>query len=107
MDSLQSLEERVLLAVQTIRQLREENARLKEEGVRREEELTAVTRQRDELREKWEGLKNLAKENEILKTKQDEIRARVEQLIAKLDALEKEWAEGEGGQTELLAEGEG
>jgi FtsZ-binding cell division protein ZapB len=103
MDSLDHLEERVMLAVQTIRILQDERAKLKAEMAQTHRDLeTARGREADAARQ-VEELKNLAKENELLKTKHDEIRARVEQLVAKLEKFEREVAEGDAAQGDLLA----
>lgn len=110
LESLNLLEEKVMLAVQTIRQLREEKERLKTQLAQQLNALQAATKERDALKMEVERLSKLNDENEKLRRRQDEIRARVEQIISKLEAFEKDVAhvtEENTGQKELLAEDTG
>ncbi len=105
MDVLNLLEEKVMLAVQTIRQLREEKERLKGQLAQQLQAAEAWAKERAALAAKIEQLKPMAEENEKLRRRHDEVRSRVEQIIAKLEAFEKDAAAlEEEGQKELLPE---
>ncbi len=101
-DSLDQLEEKVMLAVQTIRQLKDERTRLKEQLLHQAAEKDAALAKAEDLNRKIEEFQKLAAEHENLRGKHDEIRARVEQLLAKLEALENEVGGAEPNQKELL-----
>lgn len=103
MDNLASLEEKVMLLVQTIRKHKEEKDRLEEEIAQKEKELEAAVREKEELKAKINEYRQLATENEVLRKKQEEARARVEQILAKLETFEKEMGKSESGQAELVS----
>ncbi len=103
MDNLASLEEKVMLLVQTIRKHKEEKDRLEEEIAQKAKELEAAEREKEDLKGKINEYRQLAAENEVLRKKQEEARARVEQILAKLETFEKEMGKSESGQTELVS----
>jgi multidrug resistance efflux pump len=102
-DNLASLEEKVMLLVQTIRKHKEEKDRLEEEIAQKAKELETAEREKEELKGKINEYRQLAAENEVLRKKQEEARARVEQILAKLETFEKEMGKSESGQTELVS----
>ncbi|NIT37016.1 MAG: hypothetical protein GTN49_11055 [candidate division Zixibacteria bacterium] len=103
MDNLASLEEKVMLLVQTIRKHKEEKDRLEEEIAQKVKELDAAEQEKDKLVRKINEYRQLATENEALRKKQEEARARVEQILAKLETFEKEMGRSESGQAELMS----
>lgn len=107
MDDLASLEEKVMLLVQTVRKYREENARLQAEMEGKGQELEAAGRDKAELERKIDEYRHFAAENEALRQKQQEASARVEQILSKLEKFETELEKGESGQAELVPEDEG
>lgn len=107
MDNLESLEEKVMILVQTVRKHQETNARLRGEIERKKEELETAGREKEELARKIDEYKKFAAENEQLRSNQQEARARVEQILGKLETFEKELEQGESGQAELMPEEEG
>ena len=106
MDSLANLEEKVMLLVQTIRKLQEDKAALRTEVEQKNRELEAGGQAREDLERKIDEYRQLAAENEVLRNKQEEARARVEQILSKLETFEKEMGKGGSGQAELMAEDE-
>jgi chromosome segregation ATPase len=103
MDNLASLEEKVMLLVQTIRKHKEEKDRLEEDIAQKVQELEAAEREKEELKGKINEYRQFATENEVLRKKQEEARARVEQILAKLETFEKEMGKSESGQAELMS----
>lgn len=76
-DVLSQLAERVEKAIATIQQLRREREELREKLVGVEEELGRLDSQ------------SLQEENERFRTERDEIRSRLEKLVANLDRIEE------------------
>lgn len=107
MDNLESLEEKVMLLVQTVRKHQEINARLRGDIERKEEALEAAAREKEEFARKIDEYKKFAVENEQLHTQQQEARTRIEQMLSKLEKFEEELERGESGQTELMPGEEG
>jgi peptidoglycan hydrolase CwlO-like protein len=106
MDNLGNLEDKVMLLVQTIRKHKEEEERLRVEIEGKDRELEAAGQEKESLQRKLDEYRQLAAENEVLRNKQEEARARVEQILKKLETFEKEIGKGGDGQAELIAEDE-
>ena len=104
MDNLANLEDKVMLLVQTIRKHQEEETRLRTEVEQKSRELDAAAQEKEALDRKLDEYRQLAAENETLRNKQEEARARVEQILSKLETFEKEMGTAGDGQAELIAE---
>ncbi len=107
MENLESLEEKVMILLQTVRKHQEESSRLRATVAEKEEELQAARREKEELKRKIDEYKKLADENEALKNQQNEARDRVEKILGKLEKFERELEQGESAQAELMPEEEG
>jgi chromosome segregation ATPase len=107
MDNLGSLEEKVMLLVQTVRKQQEEMGRLQKEIAQRDEELEAAGAEKEELQKKIDDYRQLGAENEVLRNKHEEARVRVDQIITKLEKFEAEIGSDASGQAELITEDNG
>jgi hypothetical protein len=107
MDNLANLEDKVMLLVQTIRKHKEEETRLRGVLEERDRELQAAAQEKEALHRRLDEYGKLAAENDALRNKQEEARARVEQILKKLETFEKEMGKAPDGQAELIAEDEG
>lgn len=83
-DSLTSLEERILRAVEMVGQLREEKAKLLEDAENLKAERDAALRQIEAGRGQSS---RLAQEIETLRAERTQVRARIEKLLGQMDLL--------------------
>lgn len=107
MENLESLEEKVMILLQTVRKHQEESSQLRAAVAGKEEELETARRENEELKRRIDEYSKLADENEALKNQQNEARDRVEKILNKLEKFERELEQGESAQAELMPEEEG
>ena len=83
-DSLTSLEERILRAVEMVGQLREEKAKLQEDVEKLAAERDSAVRETGEARTQ---ASKLAQEIETLRAERTQVRTRIEKLLGQMDLL--------------------